>query len=127
MGRAKARALDLDGGHHPGPLFVIQKQRAPILNTSRMHGVRRRQHERQATPEWADKQAIAAIYREAERLTRETGEQYVVDHIVPLRGRVVSGLHVPWNLRVIHWKPNAKKGAFTWPGMPFEQLELLSA
>lgn len=121
------KALELLGGHHAGPLFVVQKRRTPILNTSRMHGMRRRQHERQATPPWADKAAIAAIYSQAERLTRETGEQYVVDHIVPLRGRTVSGLHVACNLRVIYWKPNAKKGAFTWPGMPFEQLELLSA
>lgn len=121
----RTRTLPLEGGHHAGPLFLVQKRRAPVLNTSRMHGMRRRHHERQATPPWADLAAIRALYQEAERLTRETGEQYVVDHIVPLRGRTVSGLHVHWNMQVVHWKPNAQKGAFTWPGMPFEQLALI--
>ena len=119
------KRLDLQGGHDAGPLFNQTMRRAPVLNTSRTHGMRRRRHERMATPPWADLDAIRALYREAERLTRETGEQYVVDHIVPLRGRIVSGLHVHWNMRVIHWKPNAQKGAFTWPGMSFEQIDLL--
>lgn len=119
------RGLDLQGGHDAGPLFVIQKRRAPVLNTSRTHGMRRRRHERQATPPWADLAAIRAKYAEAERLTRETGEQYVVDHIVPLRGAIVCGLHVHWNMEVMHWRANATKGHRTWPDMPFEQIALL--
>ena len=49
------------------------------------------------------------LYVQARRLTKITGERYVVDHIVPLRGDEVCGLHVPWNLRVITQEENLKK------------------
>jgi len=57
-----------------------------------------------AKPSWLTREhrkQIGAIYKEAFRLSAETGVAYQVDHIVPLRGKVVCGLHVPWNLRVI--------------------------
>ena len=46
------------------------------------------------TPPWADKKAIENVYLEATRLTRKTGVRHDVDHIIPLRGKLVSGLHV---------------------------------
>jgi 5-methylcytosine-specific restriction endonuclease McrA len=55
-----------------------------------------------------DKQ-ILAIYAEAERITAETKIPHEVDHIIPLNGRTVSGLHVPWNLRVIPRHINRQK------------------
>jgi 5-methylcytosine-specific restriction endonuclease McrA len=72
---------------------------------------RRRKH-RDATPNWLtrkQKSEIRQIYQIAITMTQTTGEQYVVDHIVPLRGEAVCGLHVPWNLRVITQEENLKK------------------
>ena len=73
--------------------------------------VRRRKH-RQATPPWLtrkQKTEIRQLYQIAITMTRTTGEQYVVDHIVPLRGESVCGLHVPWNLRVVTREENLTK------------------
>ena len=73
--------------------------------------VRRRKH-REATPKWLSrkqKSEIRQLYQIAITMTQTTGEQYVVDHIVPLRGESVCGLHVPWNLRVITQDENLKK------------------
>lgn len=72
---------------------------------------RRRKH-RQATPVWLSrthKTEIRQIYQTAITMTKITGEQYVVDHIVPLRSDVVCGLHVPWNLRVVTRTENVAK------------------
>lgn len=72
----------------------------------------RKRHIRQATPKWLtkeQKQQIKAFYIEADRLKRETGVDHEVDHIVPIRGGIVNGLHVPWNLRVITAAENQKK------------------
>jgi 5-methylcytosine-specific restriction endonuclease McrA len=73
--------------------------------------VRKRRH-RAATPKWvttAEKDTMKTLYIQARKLTELTGERYVVDHIVPLRGETVCGLHVPWNLRVITQTENLKK------------------
>jgi len=72
---------------------------------------RRRKH-RQATPSWLtkkEKAEIRQLYQIAITMSKTTGEQYVIDHIVPLRGEAVCGLHVPWNLRVITQEENLKK------------------
>lgn len=64
---------------------------------------------RVATPPWADFDAMAVFYRESARLTAEAGIRHHVDHIIPIRGRGVRGLHVQTNLRVIPGAENCQK------------------
>ena len=52
---------------------------------------------------------IREIYRKC-REYREMGFNFQVDHIVPLNGKNVSGLHVPWNLQIVTAEYNLKKG-----------------
>ena len=64
----------------------------------------------QRTPVWdKDAHLIVAKYQLANMLTRETGIPHHVDHIIPLQGKNVSGLHVFANLRVILGEDNVKK------------------
>ena len=61
------------------------------------------------TPSWADTEAIETIYRQAQRMTKETGVPHDVDHVIPLQGKLVSGLHVVENLAVIPRFANRSK------------------
>ena len=71
--------------------------------------LKRHRDVKQATPSWADTDAIDKIYNEAKRVKEETGEDYTVDHIIPLNGENVCGLHVDYNLQLITRSENSKK------------------
>jgi len=63
-------------------------------------------------PSWLNTQhldEIKELYRQSNKLTEITGIRHEVDHIIPLQGKNVSGLHVPWNLRVVTYSENRKK------------------
>jgi vacuolar-type H+-ATPase subunit I/STV1 len=65
------------------------------------------------TPDWLTKDHLSEIesfYWLARDLFKITGERYHVDHIVPLQGENVLGLHVPWNLQVLPADLNIAKG-----------------
>lgn len=68
----------------------------------------------EATPRWLTDEQRAQMhyaYWHAKDAARVTGEPYHVDHILPLRGKKVCGLHVPWNLRVVPAEINLRKHA----------------
>lgn len=72
----------------------------------------RRSLELQATPKWltaSHKLHIECKYSLAAMLSKNTDTQYHVDHVVPLKSKVVCGLHVPWNLAVISATENLRK------------------
>lgn len=69
----------------------------------------RRASRRRAQPPWVRPADLRAIYKEARRVTRDTGVEHSVDHIIPLRHPLVCGLHVPWNLQVMPLAKNKIK------------------
>ncbi len=56
------------------------------------------------------KNEIKLVYSQAKLMTKNTGIKYVVDHIMPLIGENFRGLHVPWNLQILTFEENVKKG-----------------
>lgn len=79
------------------------------------------------TPRWADADAIRAVYELAQRLSKETGIAHHVDHVIPLHGRLVSGLHVAENLRAIPAIENKRKSNLFNPNADDSTTEQLAA
>jgi hypothetical protein len=74
---------------------------------------RRRAAQDSATPTWLtaiDKAMIQEMYDVSEARYIQTGIKHHVDHIVPINGKGVAGMHVPWNLQVITAHENLSKG-----------------
>ena len=88
----------------------IKRKNNPHIETA--ISAKKRATKLKRTPCWLTKKDILKIkklYELASKKTKETGIPWHVDHIIPLRGKKVSGLHVPANLRVIPAMENLKK------------------
>jgi hypothetical protein len=71
-------------------------------------------------PPWVDQKDLIALNAEAARISKETGIEHHLDHIVPVSHPLVCGLTVPWNLEIRTAKHNIAKGNFWAPN----QLDL---
>jgi hypothetical protein len=67
---------------------------------------------KQATPQWADIESIKIVYKKAQ----EYG--FHVDHIVPIKSKLVCGLNVHANMQLLDGEINSSKGNRWWPDMP---------
>lgn len=77
-----------------------------------MHYYKYKTSKKNQTPAWItqkDLDEMIALYVKANEITKETGIKHEVDHFYPLQGKMVSGLHVPSNLRIITRTDNRKK------------------
>lgn len=89
----------------------------------RAKGMRRYASQTKQTPPWINKAHEAEIEgyylfcRIFNQYKSDKKDKFQVDHIVPIRGKEVSGLHVPWNLEVITSRENVSKGNFLKPGV----------
>lgn len=91
----------------------VRKYRVTHREKTNALALNRRMERAQRTPPWARKmmtEYLPEMYSRAKELFKTTGVKHEIDHIVPLRGKLVSGLHVPWNLRLLPASQNLKKG-----------------
>jgi hypothetical protein len=105
---------------HSADIAAWAKANRPKRNVS---DSKRRAAELNATPCWLtveDWRLIEDFYIQAHYLTDSMKIKYHVDHIVPLQGKIVCGLHVPWNLQVIPASQNI--GKRNKLQLPVEQL-----
>lgn len=84
--------------------------RVKVNERMRTYEAKKRAKKKRAMPPWADVEHIKRFYAEAVILTELTGIKHEVDHIIPLNGVGVCGLHIPANLRVVTKEFNRKKG-----------------
>lgn len=104
---ARYRATHQEHDREYRQAYAQSERGRVILNAK---AAARRAAKRKATPAWANREAMETIYARAAELSLDTGIQHDVDHIIPLLGKSVCGLHVEDNLQIIPHVDNLRKG-----------------
>lgn len=100
--------------------FLLNLKRWRIDNKGKVlsYGAKRRGAKIERTPKWLDKEDFEIMewaYEWAKELEEKYKVKFHVDHIIPLRGKLVSGFHCPENLQVIPAYDNlVKSNKFEW-------------
>jgi hypothetical protein len=108
--RELKRAWELKNTDHIKKYKTHYRKKEPLKH--RVWDALKSTKRKQRVPSWLSnehKKEIEKFYWLAKDLRAVTGEEYQVDHIVPLLGKRVCGLHVPWNLQVLPADLNNKK------------------
>tara|TARA_R110000868_G_scaffold369044_1_gene632270 strand:+ start:257 stop:898 length:642 start_codon:yes stop_codon:yes gene_type:complete len=113
--KAKIKAVEwrLKNPTHESSKLSKNKWRRNNLGKVNFYTIKRRLAKLNRTPKWTTKEdleTIKHIYIIANQFSKSFGTEYHVDHIIPLQGKLVSGLHVPSNLQIIPATDNIKKG-----------------
>ena len=95
--------------------FKEKEKQYRIVNKYKFNSykAKRRAAKIQRTPNWLTAKDVTDIedfYYLAKALSDITGVKYHVDHVIPLQGKLVSGLHVPGNLQILTESENSSKG-----------------
>ena len=113
----KVRASNIKWNKANPIAYKAMKKRAQLVQIASGNNAakvaRRRAIQLEATPAWLteeQKADITAMYKLAKKFEKLCNVRYHVDHIVPLAGKDVRGLHVPWNLQILPASINIAKG-----------------
>jgi integrase len=89
--------------------YTEERRKSRLIASNRAHASKQRVLRLLRQVAWADELAIKEMYKLAAWLGVKTGIPHEVDHVIPLIGKTVSGLHVENNLKVITRDENRKK------------------